>query len=60
LATASYIPPNVIDMNEAMAELEKYLNMDMVNETLVPLICVALIHYQFEHFWMETDVSAGF
>jgi len=60
LATASYIPPNVIDMNEAMAELEKYLNMDMVNETLVPLIRVALIHYQFEHFWMETDVSAGF
>jgi Uncharacterized conserved protein len=48
LATASYIPPNVADMNEAIADLEQYMNLDMDNEALDPLIRVALIHYQFE------------
>ena len=45
LKTARYIPPNPIDMAEAMSELEKYMNGD---DTLDVLIQAALIHYQFE------------
>ncbi len=45
IKTARYIPPNVLDMQEAMSDLEKYINSD---ESLDPLIQAALIHYQFE------------
>ena len=45
IKTARYIPPNVLDMQEAMSDLEKYINSD---DSLDPLIQVALIHYQFE------------
>lgn len=45
IKTASYIPPNVLDMQEAMSDLEKYINSD---DSLDPLIQAALIHYQFE------------
>ena len=43
--TAKYIPPDVDSMNEAMSDLEKYINGD---DRLDPLIRIALIHYQFE------------
>lgn len=45
LKDARYIPPNVEDMEDAMSELERYING---NEAYDPLIQAALIHYQFE------------
>lgn len=45
LKTARYIPPNVEDMEQAMSDLEKYINDD---DSYDPLIQAALIHYQFE------------
>lgn len=45
LKNARFIPPNPEDMQEAMSNLEKYLNDD---DGLNPLIRAALIHYQFE------------
>ena len=45
LKDARYIPPNVEDMQDAMSDLEKYINE---NVNYDPLIRVALIHYQFE------------
>jgi Fic family protein len=46
LKTASFIPPSVEDMNTALGELEKYINMDETDPDV--LIRAALIHYQFE------------
>lgn len=45
LKNARYVPPNPIDMNIAMDNLEKYINSE---ETIDPLLQIALIHYQFE------------
>ena len=45
LKDARYIPPNVADMENAMSDLEKYINQ---SETYDPLVRAALIHYQFE------------
>jgi Fic family protein len=45
LKDARYIPPNVEDMVQAMADLERYLNE---NDEYDPLVRAALIHYQFE------------
>ncbi len=45
LKEARYVPPNVQDMQEAMSDLEKYMNE---NADYDPLIRTALIHYQFE------------
>lgn len=45
LKDARYIPPNVEDMQNAMSDLEKFINENMDYD---PLIRVALIHYQFE------------
>lgn len=45
LKDARYIPPNVQDMEEAMSDLERYMNENVEYD---PLIRVALIHYQFE------------
>ena len=39
------IPPNVEDMQNAMSDLEKFINENVDYD---PLIRVALIHYQFE------------
>lgn len=44
LKTATYIPPNVPDMEKGMSDLEKYINEE---KHLDPLIVAALIHYQF-------------
>ena len=43
---ASFIPPNIEDMNEALSELDKYINDE--NENINKIIKCALIHYQFE------------
>ena len=45
LKEARYIPPNVEDMQNAMSDLEKYINENVEYD---PLIRVALINYQFE------------
>lgn len=45
LKNARYVPPNPLDMNIAMENLEKYINSE---ETIDPLLQIALIHYQFE------------
>ena len=45
LKNARYVPPNPVDMNIAMDNLEKYINSE---ETIDPLLQIALIHYQFE------------
>lgn len=45
LKDARFVPPNVIDMIEAMSDLEKYINGD---SDLDVLVRAALIHYQFE------------
>lgn len=45
LQNARYIPPNVPDMQQAMSDLEKYINTE---DDLDVLIRAGLIHYQFE------------
>ena len=45
LKEARYIPPNVEDMNDALTDLERYMNE---GDDYDPLIRIALIHYQFE------------
>lgn len=45
LKTARYIPPSPEDMEIAMSDLEKYINIDDGQDHLIR---AALIHYQFE------------
>lgn len=45
LKTARYIPPGLLDMQEAMSNLEKYISEP---DNTDPLVKIALIHYQFE------------
>ena len=58
IRNARYIPPNPADMQEAMSDLEKYINSD---DTLDPLIQAALIHYQFEttHPFLDGNGRVG-
>lgn len=45
LCNARFIPPNPIDMQDSLSNLESYIHKD---DSLDPLIRIALIHYQFE------------
>ncbi len=45
LETATFIPPTVPDMEEALGELEKYMHQE---DDMPALIKIALIHAQFE------------
>jgi len=45
LKNAKYIPPNLIDMENCLTDLEKYINSE---SNIDDLIKIALIHYQFE------------
>ncbi|MEW6605964.1 MAG: Fic family protein [bacterium] len=45
LKNARFIPPNLSDMQNSLANLESYIHE---NDSLDPLIKIALIHYQFE------------
>ena len=58
LKNARYIPPNVLDMQECISDLEKYVNAD---DTLDNLIRAALIHYQFEtiHPFLDGNGRVG-
>ena len=58
LNEARYIPPNVEDMNDAMTDLERYMNE---GDDYDPLIRIALIHYQFEtiHPFLDGNGRVG-
>lgn len=58
LNEARFVPPNVEDMNQAMADLEKYMNE---GDDYDPLIRIALIHYQFEtiHPFLDGNGRVG-
>ena len=58
LKNARYIPPNPEDMNQAMIDLEKYMNAE---DALDPLIRAGLIHYQFEtiHPFLDGNGRVG-
>ena len=58
IKNARYIPPNPEDMQNAMSDLEQYINSD---DALVPLIQAALIHYQFEttHPFLDGNGRVG-
>jgi Fic family protein len=45
LKNATYIPPNVDDMNDALRDLEEFING---TDDVDPIIKAALVHYQFE------------
>lgn len=58
IKTAKYIPPDVLYMQEALSDLEKYMNAD---GGLDNLIKIALIHYQFEtiHPFLDGNGRVG-
>lgn len=58
LKNAKYIPPSVIDMEECMSDLEKYINEDSAMDDLIK---IALIHYQFEtiHPFLDGNGRVG-
>ena len=58
IRNARYIPPNPLDMQNAMSDLEKYMNSD---DSLDPLIQAALLHYQFEtiHPFLDGNGRVG-
>lgn len=58
LSNARYIPPSPDDMQDAMSDLEKYLNAD---DDLDTLIRAGLIHYQFEtiHPFLDGNGRVG-
>lgn len=58
LKEARYIPPNVEDMQSALADLERYMNE---GDDYDPLIRIALIHYQFEtiHPFLDGNGRVG-
>jgi Fic family protein len=45
LKAARYIPPNLPDMQEAISDLEKYINAEDKTDLLIQ---ACLVHYQFE------------
>lgn len=45
LKNATYIPPNVDDMNDALRDLERFINE--AND-VDPIVKASLVHYQFE------------
>ncbi len=59
LESATYVPPPVPNMHEALDRLEKYLHEE--RRTLPPLVRLALIHYQFEaiHPFLDGNGRVG-
>ena len=58
IKTAAYIPPAPNDMEEAMSDLEKYMNAE---DGADPLVRASLIHYQFEtiHPFLDGNGRVG-
>lgn len=47
IAAARYVPPPVMQMQDALGSLEKYFN-SKAGDALPPVVRLAMIHYQFE------------
>jgi len=58
LTDATYVPPPVPEMNEALGQWEKFLHND---NSIAPLIKCALMHYQFEaiHPFLDGNGRVG-
>jgi len=58
LTDATYVPPPVLEMNEALGHWEKFLHAD---NSLTPLVRCALMHYQFEaiHPFLDGNGRVG-
>lgn len=58
LVNATYVPPPVREMNEALGRWEKFLHDD---DSIPPLIKCALMHYQFEaiHPFLDGNGRVG-
>jgi Fic family protein len=58
LRDATYVPPLGSEMNEALGQWEKFLHGD---DSIVPLIKCALMHYQFEaiHPFLDGNGRVG-
>ena len=58
LASATYVPPPPPEMNEALGQWEKFLHTD---DSIIPLIKCALMHYQFEaiHPFLDGNGRVG-
>ena len=58
LSDATFVPPPVPEMHEALEALEKYLHMPSL---LPPLVRLGLIHYQFEaiHPFLDGNGRVG-
>lgn len=58
LTDATYVPPPVSEMNEALGQWEKFLHSD---DSITPLIKCALMHYQFEviHPFLDGNGRVG-
>jgi Fic family protein len=63
IITARYIPPSVEDMEEALSQLEHYINQEQFDalSDLNVLVRTALIHYQFEtiHPFLDGNGRVG-
>ena len=58
IMTATYVPPPVDEMNQALSDLEKFIH----TETVVPALArAAMIHYQFEaiHPFLDGNGRVG-
>lgn len=58
LNNATYVPPPVEEMKEALSQWEKFLHAD---DSLAPLVRCALMHYQFEaiHPFLDGNGRVG-
>jgi Fic family protein len=58
LNEATYVPPPVVDMKEALGQLETFIHAP---QNLPPLVRLALIHYQFEaiHPYLDGNGRIG-
>jgi Fic family protein len=58
IADATYVPPPVPEMNEALGQWEKFLHAE---DLIAPLIKCALMHYQFEaiHPFLDGNGRVG-
>jgi len=58
LADATYVPPPIPEMNEALGHWERFLHTE---DSIVPLVKCALMHYQFEaiHPFLDGNGRVG-
>ncbi len=58
IATATYVPPPVNELNDCLTSLERFINSD---SPIPPLVKMAFIHYQFEaiHPFLDGNGRVG-